>query len=333
MQDIRRVDIIVYPNFKALEAIGPLSVFEYANVHLERQQSRFRYDVQIAAEQIGPVRSDTLMYLHATKALNTINLPDDAIIVGARDIEPALAGSPGLVDWGRAAAPRLKRLAALCSGAFFLAAAGLLDGKRVTTHWSVASLLAARFPQIDVTPDAIFIQQDNLWTSAGVTAGIDLALAFVEADLGRALALDVARDLVVYLKRPGGQSQFSNLLLSQKTGHIAIQQIQDWILAHPTADLSVSALANRAAMSLRNFSRIFRQETGISCIDYVERARFELALQLLADPDLSIKTVAHRTGFRDHEHLRRVCQKRLGITPMTYRQRFATTGVSNHVGG
>jgi len=329
MQEVRRVDIVVYPNFKSLEAIGPLSVFEYANIHLARLQRKFRYDVRIAALQAGPVRSDTVMSLEATRELNTLDLPHDAIIVGARDIETALAQCPELVHWSRAAAPRLKRFASLCSGAFFLAAAQLLDGKRATTHWSVAALLAGSFPKIDVEPDNIFVQEGNIWTSAGVTAGIDLALAFVEADLGRELALEVARDMVVYLKRPGGQSQFSNLLVSQRTSHSTIQEIQDWILAHPTEDLSVTVLAARAAMSVRNFTRVFRKEAGISCLDYVERARFEIGLQLLANPAVPLKAAALQAGFRDQEHLRRVCQKRLGITPMVYRQRFATTGVSN----
>ncbi|MBW8902047.1 MAG: AraC family transcriptional regulator, partial [Massilia sp.] len=188
------VDIVVYPGFKALEAIGPMSVFEYANLHLQRAGRQPGYDVRVCSTSTGSVQSDTLMSLEATKALDVLALPDNAIIVGARDIQRALADGAALVEWVSAASRRVKRLAALCSGAFFLAAAGVLDGKRATTHWSVAERLQTDYPAVRVEADAIFIHSDNLWTSAGVTAGIDLALALVEEDFGRDLALRVATD-------------------------------------------------------------------------------------------------------------------------------------------
>ena len=228
-RSMKTVDIVVYPGFKALEAIGPMSVFEYANLHLRQAGRPPGYDVCIASTAVGPVQSDTLMSLHATKALNTLALPDDAIIVGARDIRRALADGATLVDWVGNACGRLRRLAALCSGTFFLAAAGVLDGKRATTHWSVADRLQDDYPAIQVEADAIFIRADNLWTSAGVTAGIDLALALVEDDFGRDLALRVATDMVVYLKRPGGQSQFSTHLLGERTARPGIRDIVQWI--------------------------------------------------------------------------------------------------------
>jgi transcriptional regulator GlxA family with amidase domain len=325
----RTVDIIVYPGFKALEAIGPMSVFEYANIHLQRKKiAGTGYDVCVASIQVGPVQSDTLMYLHASKAINTLALPDDAIIVGARDIEAALSKARPVVEWIGNVADRIDRVAALCSGTFFLAAAGLLDNKHATTHWSVANLLQEQFPAVIVNADAIFIQDKNLWTSAGVTAGIDLALAFVEEDYGRELALEVAADLVVYLKRPGGQSQFSSFLVSQKTRQPVIQEVQSWILANLQDRLSVGLLAQHATMSVRNFTRVFHHEVGLSALEFIEMARFELAKQLLAQVSLPIKTVALRSGFRNDEHLRRIFQKRLGITPRVYRERFATTGVN-----
>lgn len=327
------VDIIVYPGFKALEAIGPLSVFEYANLQLQRRQLAPGYDVRIASIRAGAVPSDTLMSLDAVKAINTIAIPHTAVIVGARHIEVVLAGSQEIVDWVGAVCPRVKRLAALCSGAFFLAEAGVLDGKRATTHWSVAQMLQQRYPEIAVDADAIFIREDNLWTSAGVTAGIDLALAFVEEDFGRELALAVASEMVVYLKRPGGQSQFSTHLMVQKTGKTNIRDIQTWILANLDQRLSVAALAERAAMSERNFTRIFFQETGVSTLEFIELGRFELARQLLADLNLSIKEIVALSGFGNDEHLRRVFQKHLGITAKHYRERFATTGVVARVSG
>jgi transcriptional regulator GlxA family with amidase domain len=323
----RTVDIIVYPGFKALEAIGPMTVFEYANIHLQRHGQAIGYDVQVASIAAGLVQSDTLMSLNASKAVNTLTLPSDAIIVGARNIQSALSGARSIVYWTAAVSKKIERLAALCSGTFFLAAAGLLDGKRATTHWSVADLLQEQFPAVIVDADAIFIRSDNIWTSAGVTAGIDLALAFVEEDFGRELALEVASDMVVYLKRPGGQSQFSTHLRSQRTIQPNIREIQNWILAHLHERLSVASLADKARMSLRNFTRVFHQEVGMSTLEFIEMARFEQARQLLADLNLPIKTVATRSGFITDDHMRRAFQKRSGITPKIYRERFATTGV------
>jgi transcriptional regulator GlxA family with amidase domain len=321
------IDIVVYPGFKAVEAIGPMSVFEYANLHLQRRGKGPGYDVRIASCQAGPVRSDTLMSLDATKALNPLALPDNAIIVGARHIQQALVDSAAIIDWVAAVAPRIKALMALCSGAFFLAAAGALDGKRATTHWSVAERLQAEYPAIEVDADAIFLRSDNVWTSAGVTAGIDLALALVEEDYGRDLALEVATEMVVYLKRPGGQSQFSAHLLSERTARPTIRDLQAWILEHLGEKLTVAQLAQKAMMSERHFARVFQQEVGLSTQEFIELCRFERATQLLADLALPLKTVAARACFSDEAHMRRVFMKKLGITPRVYRERFATTGV------
>ncbi len=323
----RTVDLVVYPGFKAMEAIGPMSVFEYANLHLQRRGATPGYDVRVASVATGSVPSDTLMALTATKALSPLALPDTAIIVGARHIHAALQESAAIVDWVAAVCPRIGRLAALCSGAFFLASAGVLDGRRATTHWSVADRLQADFPAIAVDADAIFIRDANLWTSAGVTAGIDLALALVEEDFGRDLALEVATEMVVYLKRPGGQSQFSAWLRSERTARPGIRELQNWILANLGEPLSAKQLAARAMMSERHFARVFRQEVGVSSQEFVESCRFERATQLLADLALPIKTVTARAGFGDEAQMRRVFQKKLGITPKVYRERFATTGV------
>ena len=322
------VDIVVYPGFKAIEAIGPMSVFEYANLHRARRGEQAGYDVRIAAIDAGVVPSDTLMTLTATKRISALALPDTALIVGARHIEAALAASPAIVDWVRAVAPRLRRLTSLCSGAFFLAHAGVLDGKRATTHWSVAERLQAQFPAIAVEVDAIFIESANIWTSAGVTAGIDLALALVEDDFGRELALEVATEMVVFLKRPGGQSQFSAHLRSEKTARPGIRVLQAWILEHLDQRLSLAQLAQQALMSERHFARVFQQEVGMSAQAFIETARFERATHLLAELALPLKTVAMRAGFTDEAHMRRVFLKKLNIAPKAYRERFATTGVA-----
>lgn len=324
----RRVDIVVYPGFKALEAIGTMSVFEYANVQLERLGLPRGYDVAIASTSVGLVTSDMLMSLVATRSVADADLPDIAVIVGAREIEAALERNPALVHWARAVAPRIDRLVALCSGSFFLAAAELLDGVQATTHWSVASLLQARFPKVKVDADAIYLRAGRLWTSAGVTAGIDLALALVEEDFGRGIALDVARDLVVYLKRPGGQSQFSVHLASQNTSHPGIGAVQDWILSHLHVPLDLSGMAQRAAMSERNFRRVFCKEVGSTPLAFVERARLEAARRLLEDGDLPLKSIASRVGFRSEQPMRRLFLKQLGVTPNEYRARFGNSGAA-----
>lgn len=322
---LRSVDIIVYPGFKALEAIGAMKVFDYANIHLRLRKLPGGYDLRIASTAIGPVESDTLMSLQATKALSSTNLPDLAVIVGCHNVEQVLEQIPEIAAWVAQVAPRIKTLAALCTGCFFLAEAGLLDGKSAATHWSAVDSLRKRYPLIDVNADAIFVKQGHLWTSAGVTAGMDLALAIVEEDFSRDIALEVARDLVVYLKRPGGQSQFSVHLASQMTTNPGIRQLQGWIMEHLDSQIGIPELAARVAMSERNFNRVFLRETGSSPTEFIETARFEMARRLLEDKQASLKLVAAQSGFHSEERLRRVFHKKLGITPRDYRERFSTT--------
>jgi transcriptional regulator GlxA family with amidase domain len=316
------VDIIIYNGFKALEAIGSLSVFTYANFHLERRGHPGRYDVKLASTRRGEILSDTGVTLKAEKALNTLSLPHTAIIVGAWQIERAVDDAHEIVQWVESAATRMARTAALCSGAFFLAAAGLLDGKRATTHWAVADALKEKYPGVNVDADCIFIRDGTLWTSAGVTAGIDLALALVEEDFGLDVALDVARDLVVYLKRPGGQSQFSSHLVSQATHNPDIRDAQDWILANLQKELSPTEMAERLAMSVRSFNRSFKRETGTTPSAFLTRARIEAARRMLEEGNLPAKTIAAKSGFKTYEAMRKAFQHALGITPLTYRERF-----------
>ncbi|AOW12465.1 AraC family transcriptional regulator [Hydrogenophaga crassostreae] len=317
----RRIDVLVYPGFKGIEAIGAMSVFEYANVHLTQDGRPPGYALRIVSVESGPVASDMHMHLDAC-ALQADPLPHTAIIVGARQIESALAANQPIVDWVAAAAPRIERLVALCSGSFFLSAAGVLDGLPATTHWSVAALLGERFPAVKVQADAIYLRAGHIWTSAGVTAGIDLALALVEEDHGRALALQVARDLVVYLKRPGGQSQFSVHLTSQYTSHPGIREIQAWVMCNLSQPLDVCRLATRAAMSERNFRRVFVKEVGTTPLQFIEAARLEAARRLLEEGDLPFKSVAARIGFASEQSLRKLFIKRLGVAPQAYRERF-----------
>ncbi|RMC37194.1 GlxA family transcriptional regulator [Paracoccus alkanivorans] len=319
-RDNLRVHVVIYPGFKSMEAAGPVNVLSYANRHLAARGDPRRYEMTLVAPLAGVIPSDTLISLEAAE-LPVAGPLATVMIAGAEDIEVALARETALVDWCRRQAFGAERFAGLCSGSFFLAAAGLLDGRRATTHWSVAALLQSRFPNVRVDADAIFVQDGSLWTSAGVTAAIDLALAFVEQDFGRDLALAVARDLVIYLKRPGGQSQFSAALTSQMSGPPGMRDIQTWLLANLDRSLHIPDMAARAGMSSRNFTRLFAAELGVTPASYLEGARCERAKVLLLDSDLPMKTIASRCGFTSDEQLRKVFLRRFSLTPRDYRGR------------
>ncbi|MGK0149660.1 GlxA family transcriptional regulator [Pseudomonas putida] len=316
------IDIVIYPEFKSFEAIGPMTVFTYANKHLQAQGKAPGYDVRIAAERLGPVISDTAMSLLAQRPLLDDELPHSVLLVGAHEIERIVDEQPALVDWTRRVAPKVERFAALCSGAFFLAASGLLHNKRATTHWRMAGTLQQKYPSIDVDSDSIFIQQGNLWTSAGVSASVDLALAFVEADFGHDLALQVAQDLVIFLKRPGGQSQFSANLTSQMTQASDMRAVQAWVLDNLDQKICIASMAEQAAVSSRHFRRVFSREVGMSPMEFVERARIDKARRLLSESELPMKSVAFKCGFATTDQMRIGFRKFLGVTPKEYRERF-----------
>lgn len=320
-----RVHVVIYPGFKSMEAVGPVNVLSYANRHLAERGDPRRYDIVLAAPRPGVIASDTPITLAAETGLPETGPLATVMVAGALDIQAALAREAGLIEWCRRRAFEAERFAALCSGSFFLAAAGVLDGRRAATHWSVAELLQARFPKVQVDADAIFVQDGSLWTSAGVTAGIDLALAFVEQDFGHDLALAVARDLVIYLKRPGGQSQFSAALTSQMRGSTGMRDIQSWLLANLDRPLRIPDMASHAGMSPRNFTRLFAAELGTTPASYLESVRCERAKALLLDSDLPLKAIAFRCGFTSDEQMRKAFLRRLSLTPRDYRDRFRTT--------
>lgn len=320
----RSVALVVYPGFKALEAIGVLAVLSYAGQHLCSGELNGGYEVTIMAPEPGAVCSDTLMSLEASTALPD-NIPLDTVfIVGAQDIETVLTREAELVNWCRRRAFEAKRFTALCTGSFILAAAGLLDGRKAATHWNYADRLQTLFPEIDVDADAIFLQDGSLWTSAGVTAAIDLALAFVEQDFGRDIALRVARDMVMYLKRPGGQSQFSTMLTGQMSGSPGMRDIQTWLSMHFNQPMTLDNMAAQAKMSVRSFTRAFATELGVTPMAYLEGLRCDRAKALLLDTDLPMKNVAFRSGFSSDEQMRKVFRRRFSLSPRDYRARFKT---------
>jgi transcriptional regulator GlxA family with amidase domain len=246
----------------------------------------------------------------------------DTLMVAGGDGTAEALGDRALIDGVLRLAGRSRRVTSVCSGAFILAEAGLLDGRRATTHWSWCDALAARYPAITVEPDPIFVRDGNVSTSAGVTAGMDLALALVEDDLGRDIALAVARRLVLFLRRPGNQSQFSAQLAAQVAHRDTLRDVQQWISDHPETDLSVADMAERAGMSERNFARCFKDEVGVTPGRYVEGVRLEVARRLLEDTDDSVARVATASGFGTAETMRRVFLRSLRTGPMEYRRRF-----------
>jgi transcriptional regulator GlxA family with amidase domain len=260
--------------------------------------------------------------LYADGALAEVGGVIDTLIVAGGDGTRTVMADESFLGEIRRLAPTCRRVASVCSGAFVLAAAGLLDGRRATTHWQWCDVLAESFPNVVVEGDHIFVRDGEVWTSAGVTAGIDLALAMVEEDVGREVALAIARRLVVFLKRPGGQSQFSAQLSGQLAERRSLSELQAWIVDHVDEDLPVERLADRAAMSIRNFSRAFRREVGMTPARFVERARVDRARRLLEESSASVDEIARCCGFGTAETMRRTFLRGVRVTPSDYRRRF-----------
>ena len=313
----RCVAMLIYPGVAPLDVAGPLQVFGVANF-LRKQKL---YDVVTLAPTADPIVTPTGIAFLPTCAMSELALPADTLLVSGGG-GPDSGCEPAMLDWLRQAAPRTRRFGSICTGAFVLGAAGLIAGKRVTTHWAFGAELARRNPTAKVDVDPIFIRDGNLYTSAGITAGIDLALALVEDDHGRDLALAVARYLVLFLKRSGGQTQFSTQLAAQFSSVPAIQKIQLWCQDHLNGDLRVAALARRAAMSTRTFIRMFHADTGRTPAQFVEIVRLQAARRLLEETELTAKTIAARCGLGSAGTLRRLFARQLGVSPSQYRDKF-----------
>lgn len=317
-----RVTIFIPPEVHLLEVAGVRDALFEAN---QRMVSDDPYMVQVVAEQPGPLLSASGQRFLADAAMAEACGSCDTLIVAGSFGMPR-PPSPALAGWLRAQAARARRYGSICTGAWLLAGAGLLDGRRVTTHWQYADRLARDFPALTVESDRIVVRDGPAFSSAGVAAAIDLALALIEEDHGRGLALWVARRLVVFLKRPGGQTQFSVHLLGQPATSDAIRRVRRHVSLHPDGDLSLAALAGIAGMSVRSFTRSFASETGMSPAAWVEGARVEIARHMLEQDDLPVKSVAHKAGFGSTSAARRAFVRRLGCTPAEYRQRFRTGG-------
>ena len=315
-----RIAILAFPRVQLLDVAGPADVFAEASRQLGRPTA---YQVQVIGSRAGLLRSSNGLRLAVDATVATQRGRIDTLLVaGSPEVED-MAGDAKLYDWLRRQSRAVRRYGSVCSGAFVLAAAGLLDGKRVTTHWNAAARLAAACPRASVEADAIHVKDGKLYTSAGVTAGMDLALALVEEDHGRELALRVARELVMFLKRPGGQSQFSAHLAAQTAERSSVREVQAHVLANLKDDLSVPALALYAGMSERSFARTFRSETGTTPAEFVENARIDAARRLAETSDLPAKRLADAVGYAAVDGFRRAFGRRLGVSLVEYRRRFA----------
>jgi transcriptional regulator GlxA family with amidase domain len=312
-----RIVVVGFASAQILDITGPLEVFSSASRFLPIPP----YTTEIVSAVGGSVLSSSGLEFGSTPIDEVVGDIGTLVVSGGRDMEAAAADTK-LVDNIRRLSGRSRRTTAVCSGAFLLAAAGLLDGRRATTHWAECAQLAQQYPEVDVQPDAIYVKDGDVWTSAGVTAGIDLALALVAEDHGRQAAATVARRLVMYLRRSGGQSQYSALLAAQSANEEPIRDLLQWLPDHLTEDLSIPVLSARTHLSERQFSRLFKSEVGSTPADHVEAVRVESACRLLETTTGSIEQIARSCGFGAPETMNRAFRRRLNTTPTDHRLHF-----------
>ncbi len=334
----RRVVIVVFDGVQSLDLTGPLEVFTGADQYVQARLARREggsaalvgYDVVTAAPTPGAMRTSSGLTIAADSTLaevagrDEIDGPIDTLVVAGGAGVAEVLHQGATIELIRRIAARSRRVTSVCSGAFLLAEAGLLDGRRATTHWARCRELAERYPAVTVEPDPIFTRDGNVYTSAGVTAGMDLALALVEEDLGREAALTVARHLVLFLHRPANQAQFSAHLSTQLADRDELRALQEWIADHVAEDCSVDRLAERAAMSPRHLARLFSEQVGTTVARYVEQVRVETARRRLEESAEPIASVAATCGFGTAETMRRTFLRTVGVGPAEYRRRFRT---------
>ncbi len=325
---MKKVAMLSVPPAQGVDVIGPLEAFSLANRILEESGRRRVYDIELvtSAADLRVATSSGVAILAHRHYLQLNGKVDTLLIAGG----PGARGSreAALLDWLRKAATRTRRVCSVCTGAALLADAGLLRGKRATTHWMYVEGFTRKYPDVVWDPNPIWVQHGRTYTSAGISAGMDLALALIEEDCGSALALDVARRMVIFLRRPGSQAQFSVALAAQAAERKSLRELQSWIAENLAKDLSVSALAERVAMSPRNFARVFARELGSTPARYVEQARVEAARTRLESTDEGLDQIASRCGFSSAELLRRSFIRHFKIAPSQYRKHFRTPAVA-----
>jgi len=326
----KNIAFLIIPEATLLDITGPSEVFAQAMELLAERENNT--DTPYVLHTISSERSKTVatasgIVIQCQNTISKVEYEIDTLFIpgvpNSRQSKYKL-NKPAL-KWIREQAGKVRRLCSVCTGTFLLAEAGIMEGKKATTHWEKCDLLGLLYPEISVDPNSIFVKDGNIYTSAGISSGMDLALALVEEDLGKTFALEVARQMVLYLKRPGSQSQYSSVLTHQHTDYRPVQDICQWITEHPEEDITLETLAERCSMSTRNFTRVFTRETGISPGRYIDKLRVETACRHLVDTQLSLKEIAVLCGLGSADNMRKVFLKYISIAPMDYRRNFTTT--------
>jgi transcriptional regulator GlxA family with amidase domain len=327
MAKTRHVVIIAPPNTSILDIAGPLEVFsraaDYIKDYIDSTLETYMLHV-ISTQSTNVVNTASGLPIVCEGNVKSINYEVDTVLVSGIPNAPQNMVDKDTLDWLREHANTIRRVGSICAGAFILAEAGILDGRRATTHWRVCDKLARFYPKIQVESDPIFVKDGNVYTSAGISTGMDLSLAMVEEDFGREIALATARQLVLFLKRPGNQSQFSIMLTHQKVDYQPISEIQEWIIEHLNEELTVEMLAEKASMSPRNFARVFLRESGITPAKYIEKLRLETARRRLEETKLTLDEISSECGVGNADSLRRLFLRHMKTTPSDYRRSFAT---------
>ena len=328
----RQVVMVIYPDAHILDVVGPIEIL--TGTHLFVEEDIKPYVVTVVSDNVGPVSTTCGLTLQADKSFATARRsrsPIDTLFVAGGHGTTDAVKNQSLLSYVRWAAERANRVVSICTGAMILAESGLLHNRRATTHWFWCPVLAKRYPTVKVDSDALFVRDGHIWTSAGVTAGMDLSLALIEQDWGHDIALQIARYNVMYMMRPGGQAQFSAQLIAQQHENGPLSETLDFILNNICENLTVTTLATRACMSERSFARKFKEATNMTPAQYVEIARLQSARTQLEQTDDLIEVVARNVGFANPERMRRAFQRHLGISATDYRDRFQSRSLSSEV--
>jgi len=322
----RHVAMVVCPDCEIVDVAGPMDVFCFANYALRMAgqitETESVYSLSLIAEQAGPIKTASGMRILADFAYDDVPDGIDTLMVTGAPFSVDSWTDQKLVQWLQCMMPKVRRMVSICTGAFLLAENGLLNNRKATTHWLYCEQMARQYRKVQILPDKIFVRDGSIYTSGGVTAGIDLALSLVEEDWGWEAAASVARGMLIFMRRPGGQSQFSSFAFNEAKNRKDFRELQAWIASHPEEDLSVETLADRMAMSPRNFSRVFCHEIGMTPAKFVERTRLEAARNMMLRSDQPMESVAGKCGFNNAEQMRRTFQRFLNITPQEYRANF-----------
>jgi transcriptional regulator GlxA family with amidase domain len=323
----KHIVILAPPNTSILDVAGPIEVFSKAADYIDRyfHNSAGSYTVHVLSTQSSKiVNTSSGLPIVSEGGIKSIGYKVDTVLVAGIPNAPVNMVGKEILNWLRENSNSIRRVGSICAGAFILAEAGILNGRRATTHWSVCDKLARHYPKVKVESDPIFIKDGNVYTSAGISTGMDLSLAMVEEDYGRDIALFVARQLVLYLKRPGNQSQFSIILSHQKVDYQPIREMQDWIIEHLNEELNIEILAEKASMSPRNFARVFLRESGITPAKYIQKLRLETARRRLEETRLTLDEISSECGVGNADALRRLFLRYMKTTPSDYRRSFGS---------